>query len=203
MTKPQETGYFVAISDAEVPEQYRHTFVAYRRLGIELGVREQVPLCYRVRAGFTLKTHAPQVGPCLDRFHDLQDAPLADKPTSNCLAFWVPRVVPGSTSKSVVAQMELLAELRRKRGLPAHHLSSFGSAALVAGLILAHFKATGERVPLHSFYVVTDAQLAIGRLYLGEFDEEGLSWCSWGMKMENRGGPVIGLFPLGVEALGD
>lgn len=190
--------YFTPLSDIDVPAEHQETLAKYRKLAAEYGVANSVPLCYRVTGGFTLKDHAPQAGRCFRAFGYLKDWNFADKPTKYSLAFWVPRLVKGSTSKTVDEQRQLLPKLRKRLELPEHHLSGFGEASLVAGLILAQFKATGERVPASRMYARTDTCLADGkRLDLGGFDEGGLCCDIWHQTGENPDN--LGVFALGVE----
>jgi hypothetical protein len=171
----EQIDFFTPILDADVPEPYQATLAKYRTLATEHGVPATTPVCYSVRAGFTLKKHAPKLGNCKESFQYLQNWNFSDEPTKDCLVFWVPRVINGSTSKTKDKQIKLLADLRTKLKLPAHHMSGFGSIALAAGLILAHFKATGERIPLNQYWVRTDTCGADGvRLDLGGFDAAGL-----------------------------
>lgn len=151
------------------------------------------PVCWRVKAGFTLKHHAPKAGPCHRGFSHLQDWKFLDEPTKDGIVFWIPRLLEGSTAKNVDEQTALLADTRKRYELPNHHLTSYGSAALLTGLILAHFKASGERVPLNQLWTRTDTRSAGGgRLCLGNFSEDGLD-CG------DYWGDTLGCFPLGVE----
>lgn len=190
--------YLVPLTDAEVPPEHQVTLAKYRRLAAEHYVQSDVPLCYKVRAGFTLKKHAPLAGPCLEGFWYLQDWNFKDEPTRDALVFWVPRLLKDSTSKAVDEQMQLLSALRQYLALSEHHLSSFGEISLVAGLILAHFKATGERLPLDGLYIRTDTCRADGnRLSLGRFDERGLFCGLWLWAAEQN--DDLGVFALGVD----
>lgn len=189
--------YFIPLKDKDVPKKHQPTLAKYRAQARRQKVPKSVPLCYKVRAGFTLKQHAPQVGPCYEGFQYLQNWGFPDEPTKECLVFWIPRIVPGSVKKNVSEQMAHLAELRAQTKLPSHHLASFGSSALLAGLILAHFKVTGERVPLDDYWVRTDTCSADGsRLSLHWF--EGSLRCGawhWGGERRAR----LAAFALGVE----
>lgn len=192
------SNYFLSLADKDVPREHASTLVKYRRLATEWGVSITTPLCYRVSAGFTLKDHAPKNGPCYKNFSYLQDWNFSDEPTQEGVVFWIPRIVPGSVKKNVSKQMAHLAALRQRVELPAHHLASFGSVALLAGLILAHYKATGERVPFDRYWVRTDTCYAGGsRLGLGSFDEYGLSCDNW--DWDGDAGGYLGVFALGVE----
>ncbi len=116
--------------------------------------------------------------------------------TADSMVFFIPRIV--ATEKNAEEQKKALAKLRKKYSLPENHLFSFGSAALVSGLILAHFKRTGERAPLNSNWVRTDTLYADGhRLYLGDFDEVGL-YCDF-FSWDDYRSVYLGVFPLGVE----
>lgn len=193
--------FFIPILDADVPEKHAPTLAKYRKLATDHGVPAKAAVCYRVRAGFTLKSHAPKAGPCYEQFRYLQDWNLPEEPTADCIVFWVPRILEGSTSKTRDEQTRILSDLRTKLELPEHHMRGLGSVGLVAGLILAHHKATGERIPLEQYWVRTDTCRADGsRLYLGDFDGAGLRCSYWYFGGSANG--LVGVFALGVEALG-
>ncbi len=159
------------------------------------------PIAWRVKKGFTLKIHAPQAGPCYQELEYLRDWEFRnDDPTKDSLVFWVPRLVKGSTGKSV-EQMELRrAQLRRFYGLPKNHCRQFGSISLLFALILAHFKRTGERVPLHLDYAVSDTLYVNGKhLISGYFGGSGIS-CR--LRDDGHGDDNVGFFLIGVEELG-
>lgn len=193
--------YFTPIPDAEVQAKHQPTLAKYRKLASEWGVPTTTAVCYRVRAGFTLKTHAPKAGPCYEKFSYLQDRNFPDEPTKDCLVFWIPRFAPDSINKSYDEQLQLLGEIRQRLELPKHHLTNLGWASLNAGLILAHYKATNERVPLDTYWIRTDTCHAVGdRLYLGRFDECGLNCVYW--YFDEYRNDDLGVFFLGVEKLG-
>lgn len=117
------------------------------------------------------------------------------------MVFWVPRLVPESTEKTTDEQHANLAALRTRLELPEHHLSKFGSVALLAALVLAEFKRSGDRVPLNCYWVRTDTCDAGGdRLDLGDFGEVGLDCDYWHFGGKRAGD--LGVFAWGVEALG-
>lgn len=192
-------GYLVPLTDAEVPVEHQETLAKYRRLATEHGVASDVPLCYKVRAGFTLKKHAPQAGPCFEGFRYLQDWDFEDEPTRDALVFWVPRLLKDSTWKTVGEQRVLLTDLQKRLKLSKQHLADFGEASLVAGLILAHFKATGERVPPNGPYWVrtNTCDADADRLCLGDFGKHGLRCLRWPWAADRLGG--LDVFALGVD----
>jgi len=196
----EQPEYVTPILDADVPERYRATLAKYRKLATDHGVLVTTAVAYRVKAGFTLKAHVHKAGPISGKYQYMQGFP--DDATSDGIVFWIPCVLNGSTSKTRDRQAELLSNLRTSLELPAHHMSGFGNVGLVTGLILAHYKATGERIPLNQYWVRTDTCNAGGiRLRLGCFDSAGLRCDSW--SLDSLGIADIGVFALGVEALGN
>lgn len=194
-----ETNFVSALGVDAIPENLKPLALKWRALATKLGY--DGPVAWRVRAGFTLKQHASNAGPCYQGFQYLQDWKFKDEPTRDTIVFWIPRFVPDSLNKNVSQQMALLANLRREFCLSETHLASFGSPALLAALILAYFKATGERVPLDCLWARTDICYSDGlRLTLGHFDEDGLHCASW--SWDDVGYSDLGAFALGVEALG-
>lgn len=156
------------------------------------------PVLWQVPAGFTLIEHAALAGPCKD-FGALQEWKFTDEPTRSALVFWIPRLITSSKGLNAGAQRELLKTERQRLELPDHHLRSFGSAALVAALILAHFKRTAKRVPLKGNWARTDTQREdLQRIRFGNFGKPGLE-CHyrWG----NQTHKGLGVFPLGIEPL--
>ena len=170
----------------------------WRKYGSDMGYNG--PVAWKVRQGFTLKTHAPMVGPCYKELGYLQSWDFVDTPTADSLVFWVPRLVEASTGKNVTQMETHRVAQRQAHNLPDHHCSSFGSIQTLFALILAHFKRTGERVPLSNLYAASDTLRADGRrLIAGRFRSLDLDCGRWGDSF-GRGG--VGFFLLGVEELG-
>lgn len=194
--KKDRGTFFRHISDKDVPENLSHLVVPWRRLASDLNYTG--PVIWDVREGFTLQRHAPKAGPCYNKFEHLHDWKFSnDEPTKKAIAFFVPRLLTASTKKNVDEQIALMSDVRQAHGLPAHHLASFGSAAMLTGLVLAHFKRTGERTPLNCFWARTDTLRTGGnRLRVGGFDGNGLYCSYWdgGVRYDD-----LGVFPLGVE----
>jgi len=157
-----------------------------------------------VKAGFTLKSHAPKFELCYKNWEYLQDWTLEnDKKTVHSLVFFVPRWVPDSSRKDVDAQITLLSKFRETHKLSKHYLINYGDASLLAGLILSHCKRTGERIPLNCNWVRTDTVRTDGlRLLLGLFGGYGLGCSFWHDGDGPRRG-YVGCFALGVEVLGN
>lgn len=193
--KVQNT-YFIPIADKDVPEHMIESTTKWRKLAGDLGYTG--PVYWKVREGFTLKDHSAKAGPCYQAFEYLRNWNLKnDEPTKSCHVYFIPRLVEKSISKNVDEQMKLLSETRKRYELPEHHLASFGSVAMLTGLVLAHFKRTGEKTPVNSYWVRTDTFHGVGlRLHVGDFDESGLysGWLWDGYRFDK-----LGVFPLGVE----
>lgn len=188
--------YFIPIADKEVPQKIAESVWKWRRLASDLGYTG--PVCWRIKQGFTLKIHAPKAGPCYQGYSYLQDWELQnDESTSDSVVFWIPRLLKDSTSKNVNEQKALMKRVRTDYDLPGHHISSFGSAALLTGLVLAHFKRTGERVPMNTMYARSDTFRVDGdRLRVGSFVEAGLRCDRWD---DDGRDDIRGVFPWGIE----
>ena len=191
-----QNTFFIPLSDHDVAKELAETTLNWRKLAAEMGYTG--PVVWKVKEGFTLKAHAPKAGPCYENFQYLQEWNIKnDEPTKNSLAFWVPRLVQGSKNRYMNEQIAILGELRRRFNLPKHHLSCFGNLSLDSGLILAHFKRTGERTPLNGEWARTDS-------FLSFVDQLGLGFEAGGLRGDGllRSGDyvqVVGCFPLGVE----
>jgi hypothetical protein len=190
--------FVVHMDDKDVPDLHRETVTNWRKYASDLGYTG--PVAWRVKVGFTLKSHAPLAGPCYNKLGYLQNWELKnDEPTKDSLVFWVPRLARDSVSTTIPQMEKIRKDLRKHYKMPAHHSTTFGSIALLFALILAHFKRTGERVPLQYQYAASDTFHVGGdRLLAGVFSEGGLYCLDWS---EGAYGNV-GFFLLGVEELG-
>jgi len=193
--------FVTPLSDKEVMNQFPQfadRLAPWRKLASSLDYYG--PVVWLVKEGFTLKNHAPFVGPCNRNLDYLKDWDFKDIPTSNMLVFWVPRLVPDSTNDMTVEQMEQYrGELRTRYNMPENHCDRFGSIALLVALIMAHFKRTGERVPLKEFFVASDTLTVNGkRFFCGSFGCDGLFCNIWYGLFNND---ITGFFLLGVEEI--
>lgn len=213
----EKNNFFTAILDADTPAYLSDAVAKWRELASDLGYTG--PVLWAVKAGFTLRSHAPFVGPCKEVFVPNDWAIRNDCGTRDCFVFFIPRQI--ATGKNAKEQKQALKELRMRYNLPENHMVKFGTVTLVSGLILAHFKSSGERVPLQEVWVRTDSfcyfdsdspfftyedeELESYRIHLGDFDEDGLN-CSndfhWDHDSDNedddRDGE-LGVFPLAIE----
>lgn len=215
--KPRE--YFYQLTDGKAVkclrrkygwEEARRIVGEWRQLAQSLGYTG--PVAWRVRGGFTFKKHAPKLGQYYfkpkrkrgqyadEEIDDTKDWDWKDEPTRKAVVFWVPRLVKDSVRKEAAEQLALLGDLRRERKLPPNHLSFYGNAALLSGLMLTHYKLTGERVPLDEFRIRTDTNHGkSGGLGLVFSEEEGLDCVMW--VWHYRKSDDLGCFPLGEERL--
>lgn len=169
----------------------------YRCLTVRQGVSEAVPLHYLACAGVTLKQHMPMIGPCVQDFKYLQEWEFNDVPTEKSLVSWVPCLTQYSMSKNAKEQLVELGTLRGEMELPDHHLSSFGSATIIAGLMLAHYRTTKEKVPSCGYWVRTDTRMGFDSLSL--YWNDGQLRCDSGYWSENERRDGVGVLALGVE----
>ncbi len=202
--------YVVALSDDdavkllveskkyESEERVREVVALWRKYASNIGYTG--PIAWKVKAGYTLKEHASRDKNSYTKLGYLQSWELKnDEPTKDSLVFWVPRLADGSLSKTIPQMEKLRKEYRKNYSWPAYHCTSFGSIALLFALILAHFKRTGERVPLQYLYAASDTFHVDGyRLIAGFFLENGLYCNYW----SEDAGDDVGFFLLGVEELG-
>ncbi|MFA6227870.1 MAG: hypothetical protein WC668_01655 [Patescibacteria group bacterium] len=190
--------FAIPLSDSEMLErfpQFADRLIPWRKLAALMGYTG--PVAWLIKQGFTLKKHAPLVGPCYDNLGYLQGWNFGDNPTDDCLVFWVPRLAKNSTGKTIKAMEKHRAELKKRYKLPGNHATYFGSIQLQFALTLAHFKRTGERVPLNLRYAASDTLYNGSRLIAGSFEDSGFycdHWAEFGF-----GG--IGFVLLGVEKL--
>ncbi|MFA4871705.1 MAG: hypothetical protein WC610_01445 [Patescibacteria group bacterium] len=196
-----QNTFVIPLSDNEVQEQYPQftdRLASWRELAVLLDYRG--PITWKVKQGFTLKTHAPLAGSCHDKLNYLQGWNFVDDPTTDSLVFWIPRLAKESTRKTIKQMEAHRVELKKRHELPESHATSFGSIQLLFALILAHFKRTGERVPLSCLYAASDTLNPDGnRLFAGDFGGDGLYCPDWN---DSVGYGTVGFFLLGVEKLG-
>jgi len=189
---------FRPFKDEEVPVRLADLLAKWRKMAEEL--EYSGPVAWLVPKGFTIKKHAPKLGPCRKDFQYLQDWDFPDDPTERVLVFWIPRVIPESNAKTATKQLALLKGWRERFSLPEHHLAGFGKVGLLAGLILCHFKHSQEKVPLNGQWVRTDT-LSVGGVRLGLGAFFGSLGCDyWGWNDESRH-ESLWVFALGVETL--
>jgi hypothetical protein len=190
---------------------------SWREIATEIDGDYNGPIAWRVQAGFTLKKHVEKVGPCHWESGFLQDRLLVnDMPTQSSLTFFVPRLI--SKDKNVREQLDKLFAFRRKYNLPGYHLCSFGQAGMLCGLILEHYKRTGNcifdcgehsRTDTFALGVVSlsgryssSLRLTVGPFHYNdsEMDDKRLYCqpCSWS---DNGRYPLLGCFPMGVDIL--
>ncbi len=183
--------YFISLTDKQVPKKYQTDLKKWRVQAKKMNYIENI--CWQVKAGFTVKQSAPELGNCYKNFQYIQGWNFSDEPTKDCFVFWIPQIVPESLNKNTEQQKQLLEKFK----LP--HINGFGSIQLLIGLILYHYNRTKERVPLDYNWIRSDTLREGGfRLVAGSFDEDGLYCGYWDEGADGH----IGFFLLGV-ALGN
>lgn len=164
-------------------------------------VADEVKLHAQVFAGCQFKRDASKMGPCVEDFQYLQDWNFPDPPTEHALVSWISLPLEGSTRQNVTEQTATVAAWKAKADLPDWYDVSFGSVNHVAGIALAHFKATNTD-PFAGLVVRTDTCLADGdRLDL--FWDEGRLYCGSLRWHGDDRRSLLAVFALGViKALG-
>lgn len=193
--------FAVSLSDVEVQEKYPQfadRLDPWRKLAALMGYTGHV--VWLVKQGFTLE-YAPFAGFCRKSFDYLKNQPqnqnFNDDPTKDSLVFWVPRLAENSTLKNSWVMEKYRSELKKRYKLPGDHATYFGSIQLQFALILAHFKRTGERVPLKRLHMVSDTLYIGYRLIAGNFDALGLDCSRW----DEYSNGNVGFTLLGIEPL--
>ncbi|MFA5124447.1 MAG: hypothetical protein WC473_01285 [Patescibacteria group bacterium] len=189
--------FCVPLSDNELQKQFPQfadRLAPWRKLAAEMNYSG--PVSWLVKQGFTLKKHASIVGPCNNNLNYLQGWNFNDAPTDDVIIFWVPRLAPKSTGKDIKTMEAHRAELKKRYELPGDHATYFGSIQILFAIILAHFKRSGERVPLDLLYAASGTLFVGGRLVAGVFSSTGGVGCDcW----REDGNGCVGFFLLGVE----
>lgn len=182
------SDYFTPLPDKEANQK---TIRKWRKIAADWDYKGTI--AWQVKAGFTLKG-AGKFGDCYQNFNYLQDWIFEDKPTKDCLVYWIPKVVPNSVNKNFEKQTLLVKMLGKNNKLDLE----IGEAGLLAGLILAHFKIKKKKVPV--IYIRSNICNAAGfRLSLGYFGVLGLPCGRWFFDEERY--VCLGVFALGVESL--
>jgi len=190
------SAFFIPIQDKDVPKKFRGPLAKWRQMA--LNVRYVGPIFWRVFEGFTLKEGAPKAGLCYEAFAYLKNWILKnDMPTKSGYAFFIPRLLEGSASKNVDEQRALMTRTQKKYGLPEYHLSNFGSASMLSGLILAHRRRLGDKSSLDRYAVRTDTLFESGDHLNLSFDCDALRCGQWGAASDRLG--FLGVFPLALE----
>lgn len=209
--------FFMSDADLRHALQHRSSYSAARavrvvdawhRLGKEIAPRMAGPIAVDVSAGFTLQEHAWQDPAGWEHFHCFRHGNRiqGEESTQPSIVFWIPKILRDSQAKHVWQQKLLLDEVRRRYNLPSHHLSGFGPATLVAGLLLERYRRTrGQKTLVIDKWVRTDTFGSLGRLNVGWTRKERsskkahlncLDW-DWGEKAYDR----LGMFPIGIETV--
>lgn len=189
------SSFFAPIADENVPPDRSSLVAKWCEFAEDLEYAG--PVFWQVKVGFTIKEYASKAGSCyLDFKRVLFEKFENNEPTPDAAVFFIPRTV--ATVSTVKEQMKVLRWLRKSYRLPKNHCASFGKATLILGLIEAHLKHSGERVPLDGGWVRTDTVTKGGsRVALGTI-QHGLI-CAGPHYLEDDRSDLLGVFPLGVE----
>ena len=178
------------------------------------------PIAWRIQPGYTLKQHTPITGKCFEKLWYLQSLVFDDQPTGNWVVFGIPQVLDASLGLAPKKQRQLLKALRQTYQLPDHHLSSFGQASLIAGLMLARRAQVSWLPPVNTdddFVRWARTETAYQRVFRINFcidPDDGLctdgamaltdqryhardAWSFYCINSQGNAG--LGVFPFGIE----
>lgn len=168
----------------------------FRKSHRGIGVADQMKIHAEVLPGCTFKRDLPQMGlVSKDFFTRFGYWNFPDPETEHCLVSWLPVPLADSVNKNVPEQKEILSMFKAESGLPDWYEVSFGSINHVAGMALAHLKATTMN-PFNGLAVNTDSyDMFRYRLRLQWADGQiHCSFCPWD---EDRF-PRVATFAVGV-----
>lgn len=165
-------NYIKSITDGEFLAQHQGVIEARRRLAASQ--EYEGPIMWEVPEGLSVQDLS-QHGPCYENNRELvRTWSLADQCLEAGIFFWIPRPLCGSFGLSLADQQRFLDERRQIYGLPATDLACFGPAGVLFGLILAHYRETGEKLLQNSFCCRTDTfDFERARVNVGPFVEHG------------------------------
>lgn len=199
----ERKSFFLQVSDSKfkvdnkLSEQKVETLQNWRRLADKLNYRG--PIVWQVRQGYHWREHANKDGLRIRNYINPEEWTLTnDETTFTTEVFWLPRLLKETINKPALEQLAVMARVRDEYNLPKHHMTSFGSASLLAGLILSRFKRSGDCLPFSLCAARTDTMtLGEKRLHLGHFQASKLA-CRL-LDSTDQDETVIGCFPIGID----
>ncbi len=186
---------------------------AWRNQATEWDCPKETKIISLARAGFDIKNIPPNIpnqhktnledknNLCWENFMYLPNREPFNTPTiDDEVRFFIPRLIPESINKTSERQTNIINETFQtlQKQCPEWNIElKMGEANQITNQILAHYNDIVERMPLKTQYARTLTRDAVGyRLYLGNFDADGLRCRSW--YGEGASGS-LGVFALGVE----
>ncbi|MBU1180400.1 hypothetical protein KJ885_05660, partial [Patescibacteria group bacterium] len=147
-----------------------------------------------------------QKGLCYEDWEHLQNWNFPDNSTEDEIRYFIPKLIPDSTSQTLTGQQVLIDQIAKKLKEQCKECKnidiSMGQANQIANQILAYYNKTKKRIPEKELWVRTLTLHIDGRrLPLGGFDAVGLRCGSWLWGGDSY--PHLGSFLSGVEKLGN
>ncbi len=166
----------------------------YRRGAREKAVADEVKIHAEAWPGITFKQHIPLLGPCWKDFQYIQDPKVwdfPDPPTEHCLISWIP--VPLATGRDATDDALVVTSMKNTLGLGDKHIVSSGLTVHLAGMLFAHYQATGQ-VVFGDRIIHTHTCFADGRRIGLNWQWEKLACWSWdGVRCGNRAVFLLGV----------
>ncbi|MBI5221988.1 MAG: hypothetical protein HY980_00610 [Candidatus Magasanikbacteria bacterium] len=158
---------------------------------------------------FNMKIAVRHCGPCVEDFRYMSNWQYDGRVTEcdgrdRFLIFGAPSIVPGSTTRTMGEQEDLLKDMSKKIGLLR---LIHGSAALGALVALSHFhetggEVTGQRLPAENIFARTGTESGGSRLDLRWGVDGRLDCGHWFWSDDGPRRVPLGCFALGVVELG-
>ncbi len=180
--------WFLPLEDQDAPRRVRGVLEKMRAMADHgFGCHAKVIL-WKVEAGFTLGT-AVDCGSCYEGWAQDVAEQCPNEATREGLVLWIPAPMPGTIGRAHVDQRMAMGRILTRYKLLTGPIyehgrvreslkremerSVFGGGALLAGLIHAHEKLTGERMPhgfvrTDTFHPTTGHSLLLGGMYDGK-----------------------------------
>lgn len=167
----------------------------FRKSHRAVGVADRMKIHAEVLPGCTFKRDLPQIGPVSEDFTLFGGFNFPDPETDHCLVSWLPVPLADSVGKNVPEQKAVIDMFKAESGLPDWCEVSFGSINHIAGMALAHLKATNMH-PFNDLIVNTDSYDTFHyRLRLKWIDGQiYCSFCPWDEDRFSR----VAIFAIGV-----
>ncbi len=182
-------------------ENAENLVFSWRKIAAQLRCIHR-PIAVRIHKGYTLWNHAAEISPYIKSarsYHSKDVEGKNDLPTKDALCFCIPQRVNYKSSWGKLRQQ--LTKIQQKECLPEHHLTRFGTAAEVSGLIQSYYNYTHECIPRNGNWVQTETKLdngeciSLGWRWFGELN------ITTGMISEEDAVGNSGCFLLGMEIL--
>ena len=170
-------GYFAPINESDsLSDDLQVVYGDWQVLAESLDYSG--PICWKVKAGFSMK-QVSGLGLYKKKFKHLDVEDFRSKPTEAGVVFWIPRLLPEKYGQEELdlgsVQQYQESNFDWVNSEFDIELTSFGSLALLSGLIHNYQKVSGKRVPLSKCSAITDnVTIDAHNVHIGQYNADGL-----------------------------